>query len=161
MSTVTIRKGKIEDKQQVNLAHKRSIREVCSKDYNEEQVRIWSDVTYDQEIWNRSIQNDIYYVLEKDGTIEGFIHGRVHPDNTGEIMGLYFTPEVIGLGYGRKVFDLVMNDIKSSSPSRVIISGTKTARPFYEAMGFTVVEIKQSNIRGTMIETNEMELLIS
>jgi len=157
---IIIRKAKLEDKVATNDAHKRSIREVCSKDYNEEQIRIWSDVTYSDEIWENSLKNDIYYVLEKDTVIEGFIHGRIHSDNTGEIMGLYFTPAIMGQGYGRKAFELVMKEILKSNPTKVIISGTKTALPFYKAMGFKVVEVKQSNIRGTVIETNEMELCV-
>ncbi len=160
MSEVIIRRAKLEDKTATNDAHKRSIREVCSRDYNEEQIRIWSDVTYSDDIWENTVKNDICFVLEKNSKVEGVIHGRIHPDNTGEIMGLYFTPEIIGQGLGRKAFEMVMSEILKTNPSKVIISGTKTALPFYKAMGFEVTEVKQSNIRGTIIETNEMELCV-
>ena len=161
MNNIIIRKATYEDKEQTNEVHRRYIREVCSKDYSSEQIRIWSDVNYSDEIWKRSLEQDIYYVLELDSKIEGFIHGKVHDNNTGEIMGLYFTPTILGKGYGRKSFELVMNEISRKKPQKVIISGTKTARAFYEAMGLKVKEIVQSNIRETVIETCEMELSFS
>lgn len=160
MEDVIIRKATIEDKEQVNDAHVRSIREVCSKDYEPHQIEAWSSVIYDQEIWDKNVTNDIFYVLEKAGRVEGMIHGRVHDNSIGEIMGLYFTPEIIGQGYGRKAFEIVMDEIKQTKPEKVVISGTVTARPFYEAMGFSVKEIKLSNIRGVDIQTNEMELIL-
>ena len=37
-----VRKGKHGDEDEIHTAHMKSIREVCSKDYAEEQINAWS-----------------------------------------------------------------------------------------------------------------------
>lgn len=152
-----IRRGVIADMNAVMSAHKRSIQEVCSKDYTKEQTDLWSNVNYSLEIWERTITKDIFFVVEIDGTVQGMCHGRNHDNGTAEIMGLYFAPELIGQGVGREVFEKCMSELIKPNPSKVIISATKTAKGFYEAMGFKPVKEVVCNIRGADILTFDME----
>ena len=112
----------------VNIAHKRSIREVCSKDYNPEQIEKWSDVTYTLDRWTNTVTNECCYVIELDNEIHGVCHSKVHEDNRGEIVGLYLTPEVIGIGVGRQIFEKCMDYIKGFNSKIVFINGTLTAK---------------------------------
>lgn len=153
----SIRKGKMDDIESVMNVHRRSIREICSKDYNEEQIAKWSDVNYSMEIWTKTINDDCYYVYERDSQIVGFCHALLRENNIGEIVGMYFAPEIKGLGLGAKIFSLCMDYLDNQKVDKVIIHGTKTAKPFYESMGFKTVEKKESNIRGAIIESYLLE----
>ena len=153
----TIRKAVIADKEAVNLAHSRSIREVCHKEYNTEQIEKWSNLTYDDERWRQSIENDFYLVIEKDKLICGFCHAKVHSDDKGEIVGLYLTPEVIGLGAGRTVFERAVNYLRHHNVKLIFIYGTKTAKGFYEAMGFVTKKEMDVSLRGTTLQAFIME----
>lgn len=148
-SNIIIRKSKIEDIEQVMDAHKRSIVELCSNDYNEEQIDCWSNVNYSHDIWSRSVNDEYHLVVEKNNKIEGFCHACVHEGAIGEIRGLYFTSEIAGLGYGRKIFKKSIDYLRDNDCNKVVITGTKTAKPFYEKMGFSCIEEKSLNIRGT------------
>jgi len=147
----------IADKDAVNAAHCRSIREVCYRDYTTEQIEKWSNLTYDDERWSQGVEQDFYLVIEKQGQVCGFCHAKVHSASQGEIVGLYLTPEVIGVGAGREVFEKAIAYLRQVQVTYVFIYGTKTAKGFYEKMGFVTKEEKQIPLRGTTLQTFVME----
>ena len=51
-----------------------------------------------------------------------------------------------------------MNYIKESDVEKVFINGTKTARGFYQAMGFKPIAEKVVDVRGAQIEIFYMEM---
>ena len=151
-----IRRARLEDMQAVMRAHKLSIEEMCSKDYSPFQISKWADVNYQKEIWEKSVNSDLHYVIEVDGVIEGFCHSKVHENGDGEIKGLYFTKKLSGKGIGREVFDLSMKFLEENHCSQVFIFGTKTAKGFYERMGFKEVEPTIIHVRGADLECFKM-----
>ena len=158
MSEFLIREAVLSDKEAVNKAHVRSIREVCSKDYTPEQIAAWSDVIYDDQIWQNTVLKDRCYVVEKDSEVLGFCHAGVRDESRGIIIGLYLVPEAIGKGLGRKLFDQAMDYLNEQKVIKVTVQGTKTARPFYEAVGFVVTEETTMDLRGITLECICMEL---
>lgn len=136
----TIRKGKLEDKKAVEAAHRQSIRNLCTKEYNQEQIRLWSAVDYKDEHWKKSILEDYYLVIELDGTVEGFMHASIQSEDksVGEVFGLYFSPKLAGLGAGRVAVEQAFTFFRAQGCQRAYVAATKTAKGFYEKMGFTV-----------------------
>jgi len=68
-----IRKSVIEDKDAVCDAHRRFIREVCSKDYAPDQIKNWSAVVYDDDIWRNTVTNEYHIVIEKMELLRVFV----------------------------------------------------------------------------------------
>jgi putative acetyltransferase len=155
-----IRNAKIEDMQGVMKAHKLSIEQLCSKDYSPDQISCWADVKYSTEIWESSVRDDLHHVVEVDGKIEGFCHSKVLTKGEGVVKGLYFTPKVKDLGIGKEIFDLAMENFRKNNCTKLFISATKTARGFYERMGFHVVEEYVLNVRGADLECYKMERVL-
>lgn len=160
MSEIIIRNTLVEDMKAVMDAHRRSIIELCSKDYNDEQIKCWSTVKYSLDIWKCSVNDEFHLVVEKDGRIEGLCHACIHSEGVGEIKGLYFTKEIAGQGYGRKAFEQSLEFLKEGRCKKVIITGTKTARPFYEKMGFSCINERSLNIRGSDLICYSMEMYL-
>ena len=154
-----IRESRFEDMDAVIRAHRTSILELCSKDYSSEQMEKWGNVYYSEEVWRKTIQssNERHFVVEVNQMIEGFCHCKVHPNGMGEIAGLYVTSKIQGTGLARKAFELCMDFIKAHGCKKVFIFGTKTAKGFYEAMGFCEVEALNINVRGADLECFKME----
>ena len=157
MASMTIRVAKLEDKEQVNRAHVRSIKEVCSKDYSPLQIQAWSDLKYSDDIWSNTVLNEFCYLVEKDSEVQGFCHAKVHDDGVGVIAGMYLTPDVIGQGFGRKLIEKCLDHLKRHGSKRIVLTGTKSAHGFYEAMGFEVKKEGVIQIRNTDIECLYME----
>ena len=157
----SIRKSKLEDMHAVQAAHRRSIRKVCAKDYSEEQIRRWSAIKYSDDRWTRNVTdpNQYHLVVEVDRNIEGFCHGNIHDDGSGQILGLFLAPKAIGLGAAKEAFSLTIDLLRRHSPPRIILQSTKTAKGFYERLGLKAIGPEfQASVRGTHIECYGMEM---
>ncbi|MEM7600018.1 MAG: GNAT family N-acetyltransferase [Verrucomicrobiota bacterium] len=152
-----IRKSEFEDMDQVVEAHIRSIREICSRDYSPQEIDAYSDVKYSHDVWEKSITQDFHLVVEVDGKVEGFAHAGIHPSNRGEIMGLYFTPAIAGRGIGREIFERMNVFFEDHDVNQVFLTSSKTAKGFYQKMGFSVVDQVIVNICGAGLECYYME----
>ena len=155
-----IRKTELEDMKSVEDAHRKSILEICSKDYTPGQIEKFSGVKYTSDIWENSINKEYHIVVESNGKIEGMCHAKVRENGDGEIVGLYFTKEIAGKGIGRKVVEMAFDYLDQFNPKKIILTGTVTAKPFYERMGFVEVEEKKANIRGAEITCFLMEKVL-
>ena len=149
MGVVIIRRTKFEDMTAIMDAHRRSIIELCSKDYNQEQINCWSSVNYNGKLWSQAITHDYHISIEKHGKIEGFCHACIKDETVGEIRALFFTKEIVGQGYGRKAIGKALNYLRTKECSKVNVTGTITAKPFYEKMGFTCMQKISAETRGT------------
>ena len=76
------------------------------------------------------------YVLEEDGQIIG--SGTVLPDGEteAEIVAAFLSPESIGKGYGRKLFETLETDELAAKAARVWLTSSDMALGFYEHMGW-------------------------
>lgn len=83
------------------------------------------------------------YILEDNGRIVGtssFCSSRF-PEyaNSGEIISMYLLPEYVGLGYGGKLMERILNEMKKNSFSKVflwVLEENGRVRIFYEKFGF-------------------------
>lgn len=76
------------------------------------------------------------YVLEEDGQIIG--SGTVLPDGEkeAEIVAAFLSPESIGEGCGRKLFETLESDELAMKATRVWLTSSDMAVEFYEHMGW-------------------------
>ena len=152
-----IRKSKIADMRSVEDAHRRSILEICSKDYTADQIEKFSGVKYTSDIWDNSINNEYHIVVEVDGKIEGMCHAKLREDGDGEIVGLYFSKVISGQGIGREVVEMAFKYLEQFRLKKIVLTGTVTAKHFYKKMGFVEKVEKKINIRGAEITCYSME----
>lgn len=155
-----IRKSTLEDIYGVQEAHKRSIIEMCSGDYSREQIEKYADINYSKEIWEKSVTSEFLLVVEANDKIEGFCHAKININGEAHIVGLYLTKAIAGKGIGSEIFEMAMEYLKKYNPPKIYLTGTITAKGFYEKMGFLVVEKRQISIRGAMLDCFNMEKII-
>lgn len=154
-----IRRARSEDAAKIINAHRRSIREVCSRDYSPDQIAVWSGRDFQETRWHQTIDRDIVWVIaDTANNIFGFGHLQIR-GNVAEVMGLYFVPEAIGRGFGKQMIRLMHKECESNSVQSISLTGTKTAKKFYEAVGFQQVgPMKEVPIGGKPIEVFEMRM---
>lgn len=150
-----IRRAENADAAGVIAAHRKSIRELCAKDYTQAQIDAWAGRNFREDRWvdtfskdhvwviagsndlaNASHQTDSASATHSICSIYGFGHLRFHSDSDAEVMGLYFVPEVTGLGFGKKLIQIMKDDCRSQSIQSLHLLSTRTARTFYENEGF-------------------------
>ncbi len=70
----------------------------------------------------------------------------------GEIDELYLMPEYQGLGFGRRLFKAVCNDLRHNEMSRIVVwalADNERACAFYEGMGGRSIARVEERIGGT------------
>lgn len=90
--------------------------------------------------------NDHYFVLEIDNEVVGFVRygASFDPDfaNCGEIIALYIINKYHGYGYGRKLVNEAINELKKMGFDKMIICCLKgnKSNDFYKHIGGVYVK---------------------
>jgi len=70
-----IRRGSHTDAAGIIDAHRCSIRKVCSDDYTEEQINVWSGRDFKEEVWREIMDKDtVEVIVDASEAIFGFCH---------------------------------------------------------------------------------------
>ncbi len=157
-----IRRALHHDAKGIIATHRRSIRELCQRDYTEAQIAAWSGRDFKEERWHASIDKDMVWVIaDTADNIFGFGHLEFPDNKPARLAGLYFAPEVLGFGYGRKIVELMKAECRNKSIFTVDLLATKTAKRFYERMGFVQDgESTQAPMGDQWIECFKMECVL-
>lgn len=83
-------------------------------------------------------ENHPVYVLEEDGEVAGFFELRDRGDHV-ELLRMFLRPELIGKGYGRRLWEEA-TAVAAESHERMLIMSDPKATSFYEAMGAILEE---------------------
>lgn len=154
--TLLIRRAAIQDAEAIHVAHMKSIREICSKDHSSQEIQAWGHRPYRVDHRTGSIKNDLVWVVEDNGSIEGFGHLKIFEKDgikNGYISGLYLTPRVTGKSLGKAIVEMMMEEMKTAQVKQITLESSITARDFYHKVGFvdsgpeTTVELGGAPIR--------------
>ncbi len=158
-----IRRAQHFDAAKIIESHRRSIREVCSKDYNQQQIAVWSGRNFRDEVWQQTMDTDFVWVISNSrNDIYGFGHLKIKLDKQAVVAGLYFIPEVMGKGFGKKLIELIILECRQQGVKNVTLSSTITAKSFYEKMGFQCLgDLSSVEIGGEKIDCYEMKITLS
>ena len=148
-----------EDAINIIKAHRRSIREICSKDYSSDQITAWAGFNFQEEHWHKTMDRDFVWVIsDNQNNIFGFGHLKFQEKSEAEIAGLYFVPEVTGQGFGKKIFQLMLDQCRNKNVCSIHLTATKTAKAFYENVGFKQLDPQSTlKIGGRDIECFKMK----
>lgn len=144
-------------------AHVRSIRELCAKDYNANQIQAWSGRDFKESRWHELMNTNHVWVIDDGKKIQGFCDLVFHDnESVAEIRGLYLTPEIKGQGLGKSLLTRTKEFCQNRNRRKIILSSTLTAIDFYLAQGFQAVgERDATPIGGVPIDSQSMELELS
>ncbi|MFE1599608.1 GNAT family N-acetyltransferase [Methylobacterium sp. ID0610] len=110
--------------------------------------------------WWRSTagRNRPLVVLEVGEAVVGYVsYGRCRDralKAEGEIDEIYLAPSYQGLGYGRRLFNAVRNDLRDRDVARIAVwslADNHRARDFYEHLGGQVVAQATDRIAGARL----------
>lgn len=142
------------DAEQVVALHRRAVEELCSDDYTAEQIDAWTDNSVEESVETAQRPEIHRFVAVVDGTVVGF--GEYNAEQA-EITGLYVDPDWTGNGIGAALLDRVETDAARDGIDALTCFSTVTARTFYEAHGYTVVEQVMYDMDGTELPAYHME----
>jgi putative acetyltransferase len=148
-----IRMGNIHDLPEMRKLFEETITEVCRKDYTPEQLEAWKSGAENEERWQKVIREQIVFITESEGVITGFA-----TLDKGNYIDLLFVHKdfqhqgIASLLYGQLEFEAI-----KQQQLYITAHVSKTARPFFEKSGFTVLQEQSVPLRGTVLTNYKME----
>ncbi|MBQ7802113.1 MAG: GNAT family N-acetyltransferase [Oscillospiraceae bacterium] len=123
-----------------------TVHSVNAKDYTKQQLDAWATGTVDEKAWDAAFREHDTMIAECDGEIVGF--GDMTED--GYLDRLYVHKDFQRRGIGTVLCDFLE---RGCGAPAFRVHASITARPFFEAQGYTVVK-KQQVTRGGVALTN-------
>lgn len=150
---VTIRAYRPDDAPGLLDLFRDTIRRVNSRDYDPRQVRAWASDDIDPAAWAARFVGRYAIVAESAGRLAGF--AELEPD--GHLGRFYVSDDHQGLGVGTALLASLSAEALRTGVVRLFTEASITARPFFEARGFTVLAPQVVVHRGVEFVNYRME----
>jgi len=134
MSQMDVRKFRQGDEQELWELFYNTIHNVNIQDYDKAQVAAWAPDDLDMNFVVQKFRDIDPIVITQDGKIIGYADIQLD----GYIDHLYCHHEFQGQGVGSMLFAALEKKAKENTISKMYSNVSITARPFFEAMGFSV-----------------------
>lgn len=144
-----IRKGQIEDLTELQQLFVDTIKNICKTDYNSEQINVWASSVENSQRWQDIVTKQFLIVAQDNGKIIGFCS----LDNGNYIDLLYVHKDYQRQGIAHKLYADIEKEATRQGQTKLISDVSKTARPFFESIGFKEVS-EQTVIRQSVELTN-------
>jgi putative acetyltransferase len=149
---MTIRPATEADLEAITWLFAETIRAVNARDYNEEQIRVWTAAAENEEKWRQRIRTQHFLLAEMAQRIAGF----ASITNQGYLDMMYVDKDCQAQGIGRRLLRAI-EDIAGSLGIRRIESDVSiTARPFFEKHGYRVDKEQQVMVREVILNNYKM-----
>jgi putative acetyltransferase len=140
---ITLRRATPADCAQIARVHEESIRGLGITSYTPEEVASWA-AHLTPERYLPAIENNDFFVAVAAGTgVIGFAEL-----NGQEVAAVYVSPEHARHGVGRMLMDELIRLAGERGYETLHLCASANAVPFYEAMGFKVIEATTWRSRG-------------
>ncbi|MCU0570233.1 MAG: GNAT family N-acetyltransferase [Oculatellaceae cyanobacterium Prado106] len=165
---IAIRSFQIQDAEQIAQLFHDTVREVNIRDYSSQQVQVWAPDDIHFRNWVEVCANRFTYIAEdtgiaegtniagKAGTIAGF--GELEPN--GHIDCFYCHKDYQRCGVGRHLYQAIEAKARELSLSRLFTEASITAQPFFQRMGFSIINEQAVTRRGETFINYVMEKLL-
>jgi putative acetyltransferase len=151
--TRSIRRFRPQDAPQIAQLFHDTVHEINIKHYSLEQVNAWAPDDLYFRNWAEVCSHRLTYVAEDNGTIAGF--AELEPN--GHINCFYCHKDYQGCGVGRQLYQAIATQALELGVTRLFVEASITAKPFFERMGFSVIQQQEVTCRGQVFINYQME----
>lgn len=137
-----IREGNTDDLEELQQLFVYTLTTICKKDYNEEQIIAWTSSIENKQRWLDILTKQYIIVAQDKDKIIGF----ASLDNGNYIDLFYVHKDYLRQGVGKKLYAGLEREAVKHKKKTLHSDVSKTARPFFEKKGFSIVA-KQAVVR--------------
>lgn len=148
-----IRKGNSSDLTEMRTLFTDTVTTVCQNDYSSDQINAWKSGAENEERWLRVIDSQLVIVAKINGQMAGFCT----LDQGNYIDLLFVHKDFQNQGIARKMYTFIEQEATLRKEKTLAADVSKTARPFFEKMGFKVIKEQTVNVKGIDLTNYKME----
>ena len=148
-----MRKWRPQDLDATIETFRRSVHELAANDYTPEELQAWAPEAADYSEWERRMDISQGWTFEINGKLGGFIT----TDAPGHIDLLYVHPDYQRMGVATALLELLVADAGTRGVTDLHTEASRTAKPFFEQAGFSLVRVQTVTRNGVALENFVME----
>jgi putative acetyltransferase len=153
---VCIRRYRLGEEPALFEVYYSAIHLVARRDYSPEQIQAWAPRDLDQGLWATRIRGINPFVAELGGELVGYADIQAN----GYIDHFFVSGQHGRRGIGTALMNHLLHEARCASLTELRSDVSRTAQPFFERFGFTVVEERQPELRGVVIPNALMRLRV-
>jgi putative acetyltransferase len=134
-----------------------TVREVNLRDYSSSQVQAWAPDDLHFRNWAEVCAQRFTFVADDNGTIAGF--GELEAN--GHIDCFYCHKNYQRRGVGSQIYQAIEAKAIELQLSRLFVEASITAKPFFQQMGFAIVQKQEVVRRSETFINYQMEKFLS
>lgn len=150
---LTIRQAGVNDLDNILKLFRETILVVNAKDYLPEQTKVWANGAENRGKWIEKITHQYFLLAEQKSVLLGFGSITVK----GYLHFLYVSKNHQRMGVARKIYNELETFAGNNNLDKIISDASITAKPFFEYVGFIVVQEQQVAIKGIKLTNYKME----
>jgi putative acetyltransferase len=159
--TITLRPYRSPDDAPATFAvFQAAVRQTAAALYDQEQIEAWAGpADADLTGWDVRRREAATVLAESDGEVVGFSDLR----DDGLVDMLFVHPRAGGRGVARMLVEAVQADARSRGLTVLRTFASRSAKPAFERLGFTVVEYRPDNVarNGVVVPNYEMRCALT
>ncbi len=140
------------DLQEMQKLFSDTISTQCANDYNKDQIGVWISSIEDNPRWLNKLSKQYFLIAELGNKIVGY--GSI--ENGDYIDFMYVHKEYLRQGIAKTILKELENEALKCGSTKITSDVSKTAKPFFEKNGFTVVAENTNRIKGIEIVNYKM-----
>lgn len=140
-----------------------AVHSICSKIYTPEQKEAWAPTPPDCPAWCAKLRKKKPLVAVKDGVVVGFLElesGEDENSEQGHIDCFYVHKDYQREGVGQQLLAAALKRSQELGFSELVVEASKVARPIFEMADFRYQKTNQVSLRGQVLESYSMVLLL-
>ena len=150
---IEIRQATLENIPEITSIFRDTITEINSKDYSEEQIKVWASGADDADKWKERIKNFYFIVAEIDTTISGFAYLK----NGNYFDGLYVHKDYQRQGIASKLMRIIESQVMMNGFESVKSDVSITALSFFDNKHYNIIKKQKKNFKGLVFENYVVE----
>jgi len=144
VTSITIRKYRIQDLSPVVRLFTDSVHELTAGAYDETQRYAWASRTPHLDTWRERLESLETLVAEEGSDLAGFISY----EKDGHIDLVFTAPNYARRGIASALYHEAEQQLKELGVTELKTEASVVARPFFERHGFEVVDEQRVKVRG-------------
>lgn len=153
---VNLRAGTLVDIPEIIRLYAQTVLTVCTEDYDSDQLRTWARLGRDPLRWEHRLHSQFFRVAEIGNCLVGF--ASLTDENYLDVF--YVSKDHQRMGVASKLFDSLLTRALNNGIAAIFADVSKTAKPYFERLGFRVIREQENVIEGIVIINYRMEKLL-
>lgn len=149
---LTLRQAVLTDLDEIKELFTATITTVCTNDYTPEQIAVWASTVENSHRWYDAVASQFFLLAEIDDKIVGF----ASLENNTHIDFMYVHKDYQRQGIAETLMNELETEARDLHAMALTSDVSKTARPFFERIGFDVITKQLNPRKGVEIVNYKM-----